>query len=387
MKFEKNTKYNTYALLALVVVAFAALLISFAMHFSEVRTFLANIFTVITPLIYAFILVLILLPVVDFFEKKFCIWLKKKKNYHKKASTLSILCTYLLLIVVVVLCVIVIIPQFATLYNFALKFADVYLPTLNKIASDISADSEFFGDMISKAFNYLKETLTNALSSLPDIAASVAAAFGNVVSVVSNWLLAVIISIYAMLRRERLKALCRKANAAVFKENTGNRIADFCGSLYHNLMWFFSSRAYNMLAVALVFYVIFLLMGLKFYSVISLVIAVCSFVPIFGMLIGGGIGMVIVLVTDTKLTLWFVLVFVIVMVLDYIFLRPRITNKRVHVSIGTTLVCVLLGFFVWDILGALCALPIYVTLRDFFMAWHRKKKEEKRETVSNSAGE
>ena len=176
-----------------------------------------------------------------------------------------------------------------------------------------------------------------------------------------------------MLRRDYLKALARKINTAIFKPQTEARIADVCREMYNNTLWFFSARAYNCIAVAVVFYAVLLLMGCKFYSVLCLVIALCSFVPIFGMLVGGTIGALIVLVTDTRLTGWFVLVFFVLMILDYAFLRPRVTNKKVRVSLGTTMICVLIGYFVWDFLGALFAVPLYVTARDLFLAWRKKK--------------
>ncbi len=385
MRFEENKKYNTIALLALAVVAFAALLISIALNFSSVREMLGRILSVMAPLIYAFIIFLVLLPASEFFEKRIAKLLRVKKNPEKKAFILSVICAYFMLALVVALCVLIIIPQFATLYGFATDFADSYLPNLTGIAADISENSDFLGDIISNMLNFLRDTLTKTLSSLPDIASKVAAAFGNVVTTVSDWLLALIISVYVLLRRERLGALLRKTNAALFKESTERRMARHGGALYRNLMWFFSARAYNTIAVAIVTYLIFLSMGLKFYSVISLIISICSFVPIFGMLVGGGISALIVLVTDTKLTGWFILVFIAIMLLDYILLRPRITNKKVKLPFGTTLICVLLGYFVWDLLGALFALPVYVTLRDIIIEWHNNKKEEKRSTVSNSA--
>lgn len=372
MKFEKNAKYNTYAVLALIVVAFAAVLVSLAMHVDAVRAFFGKMASVFAPILYAGIIMLILLPMVDFFEKRFCKLLKKHKNYEKKAAALSLVCAYLILLLVLVLAVVIVIPQFTTLYEFVLGSTE-YLSALDALANEFAASSDLFGERLLELVNSLKATLMESLKQLPNLVTKVASAFGNVVSQVSNWLLALIISIYAMLRRTYLKALCRKINAALFKPQTAVRIADICREVYNNAVWFFSARAYNSIAVAIVFYAVLLLMGCKFYSVICLVIALCSFVPVFGMLIGGTIGTLIVLVTDTRLAGWFVLVFFVLMILDYVFLRPRITNKKVRISLGTTMICVLVGFFVWDFLGALFAVPIYVTARDLFLGWRAKR--------------
>lgn len=86
MKFEKNPKYNTMALFALIVVAFAALLISLFTHADAVRAIFAKMARVLMPLLYAAILMLVLMPAVEFFERKFlpfCIARKMKKPQKK----------------------------------------------------------------------------------------------------------------------------------------------------------------------------------------------------------------------------------------------------------------------------------------------------------------
>lgn len=372
MKFEKHAKYNTYAVLALIVVAFAAVLVSLAMHVDAIKAIFSKMMSVFSPVLYAVIIMLILLPMVNFFEDRFCKLLKKHKNYEKKAEALALVCAYLILLLVLVLAVVIVIPQFTTLYEFVLGSTE-YLSALDSMANEFAAGSDLFGDRLLELFDSLKQAVKESLKQLPTLVTKIASAFGNVISQVSNWVLGLIISIYAMLRRDYLKALARKINAAIFKPQIEARIADVCREMYNNTLWFFSARAYNCIAIAVVFYAVLLLMGCKFYSVLCLVIALCSFVPIFGMLVGGTIGTLIVLVTDTRLVGWFVFVFFVLMILDYAFLRPRVTNKKVRVSLGTTMICVLIGYFVWDFLGALFAVPLYITARDLFFTWRKKK--------------
>lgn len=378
MKFEKNSKYNTYALLALIVVGFAALLISLSMHADAVWGVIVRISVVFSPIFYAFILMLVLMPIVDFFERQYHKLLCKKKQRKKLVSALALVTSYLVLLAVVGLAVGIIIPQFATLFDFLrLQDSSVFLTALDTVANGAAAEEgfgEILGDLLASLVNGLKDMLTDALKQFPTLVTKIADAFGSLISQVSNWVLALIISVYAMLRRDYLKAVARKINAALFKPGTGKRIADICREVYANTGFFFSARAYNSLAVAVVFFFVLWAMGLKFHSVICLLIAICSFVPVFGMLIGGAAGTLIVLITDTHLTGWFFLVFLVLMILDYTILRPRIINKKVQVSLGTTMICVLVGYFVWDILGALFAVPLYVTFRDMFVVWSQKRK-------------
>lgn len=381
MKFERNSKYNTTALLVLIVVAFAALVFSMLLNIKEVGAVLSKFLSVISPLVYAFLLMLVLLPIVDFFEEKFTKLLKKHKGYHKKAKVLAVVCAYVLLLAVVALVVVILVLQASRAYSFAANFADEYFPVLNKFIGDISDNFGFIGKNLETIVNAFNKTISDWLSDFPSVALAVAGALGNAVSIISAWVLATIISIYAMFRRDKLKAICRRVSAALFPETANAKVSSFFGSLYRNMVHFYSARAYNMVILAVVYYLVLLAMGLEFFSLVALIVAVCSFVPVVGTLIGGGVGLFVVFVTNTDMAVWYVVVFVALTFLDYLFITPRITNQKVRVSLGTTIICVFVGYFLGNLLGALFALPLYVTLRDIFIGWRNKKQE----TVKNSA--
>ena len=374
MKFEKNPKYNTMALFALIVVAFAALLISLFTHADAVRAFFAKMAGVLTPLLYAAILMLVLMPAVEFFERKFlplCIARRMKKP-EKKAATFALVVTYLLLVVIVLLAIVIIIPQFSVLYDTVTGSRD-YLTALDTVGKELS-EKGMVGQILYKVFDRLKSSIVDSLSEFSALLPKVVDTLGSVVSQVSNILLGVIISIYALADRHRLKAQAKKITAAFFPRSGANAIGRASREFYHNAVWFFSARALNSVVLGILFYFILLLMGERFHSVLCLIIAVCNFMPVFGVMVGFSISAVVILLTDTKLALWFCLVYVAVTFCGYLFLRPRITNSAVRLSLGVTLVCILVGLFVGGLLGGLVAVPVYVTARTLFFDFRKYRR-------------
>ena len=365
MKFEKNPKYNTMALFALIVVAFAALLISLFTHADAVRAFFAKMAGVLTPLLYAAILMLVLMPAVEFFERKFlplCIARRMKKP-EKKAATFALVVTYLLLVVIVLLAIVIIIPQFSVLYDTVTGSRD-YLTALDTVGKELS-EKGMVGQILYKVFDRLKSSIVDSLSEFSALLPKVVDTLGSVVSQVSNILLGVIISVYA---------LAKKITAAFFPRSGANAIGRASREFYHNAVWFFSARALNSVVLGILFYFILLLMGVRFHSVLCLIIAVCNFMPVFGVMVGFSISAVVILLTDTKLALWFCLVYVAVTFCGYLFLRPRITNSAVRLSLGVTLVCILVGLFVGGLLGGLVAVPVYVTARTLFFDFRKYRR-------------
>ena len=374
MKFEKNPKYNTLALFALIVVAFAALLISLFTHADAVRAFFAKMARVLMPLLYAAILMLVLMPAVEFFEQKFLplCTARRMKKPGKKAGMFALIVTYTLLVVIVLLAIVIIIPQFSVLYDTVLGSRD-YLTALDTVGKDLG-EKGMVGQILFKVFDRLKSSIVDSLSEFSALLPKVVDALGSVVSQVSNLLLGVIISIYALADRRRLKAQAKKITAAFFPQGAVNGIERVTRELYHNAVWFFSARALNSVVLGVVFYFILLVMGVKFHSVLCLIIAVCNFMPVFGVMIGFSISAIVILLTDARLALWFCIVYVIVTLCSYIFLRPRITNSAVRLSLGVTLICILVGFFVGGLLGGLVAVPVYVTARTLFLDYRKYRR-------------
>lgn len=378
MKFEKNPKYNTIALFSLIVVAFAALLISLFTHAAAVRAFFAKAIGVLAPLLYAAILMLVLMPAVEFFERKlrpFCA-AHRMKQPNKAASTLALAIAYILLVVIVLLAIVIIIPQFSVLYDTVTGSRD-YLAALDAVGRSLG-EKGMFGQILSTVLDRSKNALVNSLTEFSALLPKVMDTLGKVVSQVSDILLGVIISIYALADRHRLKAQAKKLTAAFFSRAVGDAIEHVTRELYNNAVWFFSARALHAVVLGAAYYFILLLMGVKFHSVLCLIIAVCSFLPVFGVLIGFFIAAIVILLTDTNLALWFCLLYGAVTLCDYIFLRPRITNSAVRLSLGVTLVCILLGFFIGGLLGGLLAVPVYVTARTLFLQFRAYRRAKVR---------
>ena len=188
MRFEKNTKYNTNALLVLFIIAFAAAIIALFLNISAVSLALGKLSSVIAPIVYAFLLVLVLMPAVDFFDSKFEKLLKKKKNYRKKAKVLSVLCTYLLLLAIISLAVWILVSQVSKAYLFIAKFADEYFPILNNLINDISGKDGIVGEYLSSLARGLKDAANSWVKSVPDVAKAVAGVLGGFVSSISDLL-------------------------------------------------------------------------------------------------------------------------------------------------------------------------------------------------------
>lgn len=121
----------------------------------------------------------------------------------------ALIVTYTLLVVIVLLAIVIIIPQFSVLYDTVLDSRD-YLTALDTVGKDLG-EKGMVGQILFKVFDRLKSSIVDSLSEFSALLPKVVDALGSVVSQVSNLLLGVIISIYALADRRRLKAQAKRS--------------------------------------------------------------------------------------------------------------------------------------------------------------------------------
>lgn len=374
MKFEKNPKYNTWALFALIVVAFAALLFSIAMHLPALGALLSRLYAILAPFIYAVWIMLFILPGLHLFSALFSALFSRRKkplkNAEKLVGTLSLVAAYLALFLIVFLAVAIILPQFRRIYDIAISSRD-YLLGFDAYSAAVSTDS-FFGRLLAGLLGSLKASLSGILSSLPQYVPVMVDALKTMVSGASNWLIALFVSIYALADRRRLAAILRKSAAAFLPRTSAAHALHACRVLYENTLHFISSRITLSVTLGVFFYLLCLVMGLRFAALLGLVIAVCNFIPVFGLLFGGALGGVIVLITDTEKTILFLLLYLLFTLLNTFLLRPRYTHYSVRIGLGASAVCVLTGYFIAGFAGIIFAIPVFVTLRKLLPPLYRR---------------
>ena len=373
MKPKYNEKYNTYALFALIVVAFVGVLISLFVHADRLLALWSKLLAATFPLLCAAVTLLVLLPLYDLLTGWFAKLFRRTKHQKKLATVFALIGSYLALFGVLTLLIVVILPQFKPLYEMIMNSAD-YLSRLNSIGEEIASHSDFLGERFLALTASLNEQIVSSLSEFSTYVPSIIAALKNVVSHISGWIFGFIISVYALAARDRLKAIARKLNAAFFKEKTASRLERSVKLLYGNTLYFLSARAYNALILGGTSCLLFYFAGLRFYATLCVTLMLGSFVPVFGTPAAGALGCVIVLLTDTPLFGWYFLLLVLLATLDHFLLVPRITKPQVRLTFGAAMICVLIGWFFGRLFGAVFAAPLYVTLRTLvFDLYHARK--------------
>lgn len=145
------------------------------------------------------------------------------------------------------------------------------------------------------------------------------------------------------------------------EENTREALHKISKVVYHYL-W---GRLQVMLALAIMYYITFLIFGLPYALLITLFGAFITIIPYIGPLLSGVLPVAFALVffdDFTHILIFVICIFTIQMIESYV-LEPFLIGKEVRLNALTVIFAVIFGGVVWGVAGMILFVPIFATLK------------------------
>ncbi|MBO7254455.1 MAG: AI-2E family transporter [Clostridia bacterium] len=195
---DKKLKQNLFIVLS--GVALFACLINFDVILNMAGKALTLFFPIISGFLIAFVLNVPMSGFTLFLSKIF----NKDKPKHKKAiKLLSLLLTYISILTVIVIIFTLIVPTTAKSLSSLYKTILTELPKLTDMLMEYDNDISQLTEYIQSLD--INKIIENVFSGAGTLFSSVAGFLSTTVSVVTNTFIAIIISVYVLSYKERLK--------------------------------------------------------------------------------------------------------------------------------------------------------------------------------------
>ena len=363
MRRQRNDKVHTIFLYALGVMAIAIAFLCLLLNFDSVRAIVTGFLVAFKPILYAVIFVFCVGGIVKAYSKLFTKLFVKGKKTELLCKILSVVLGYLsFLLAIVLLAVIVILP----IIN---SYQDIFATIPKRIEGAASwlegmlKSLPIIADQSDKIMQYINDSLNISMDSISKYAPIVMEWINKLVSEASNVLLGLIISIYMICSLSYINRVRTKLVHAFLSDEKAERAHNAIEAIKGYFADHFAGRLLYSVIVGMVFYVILWIMGVPFYSFLSTLIGVLSFIPVVGTLTGFGISLLFIFVIDHELVLWFVISYVLIMALGYLFLQKKIIKENARPSMTSSLVAVLIFDGLFGSIGAILAVPAYLSLK------------------------
>lgn len=215
----------------------------------------------------------------------------------------------------------------------------------------------------------IQQAATVLKSSVAVIVNGAYNAVGSVITALINMVIGIVFAFYCLGRKEILARQGRRLLYATLPEGFVDeliRILRLANSTFSN---FISGQCLEALILGCLFAIAMAILKMPYISLISVLIAVTSMVPLVGAFIGCVVGAFLILVTDPLQAVVFVVMFLILQQIEGNLIYPKVVGTSIGLPGMWVLVAVTVGGELMGIVGMFIMIPIssviYTLLRDY----------------------
>ena len=209
-----------------------------------------------------------------------------------------------------------------------------------------------------------QEAIDEAKNSTKNSTSGVLKILGSVTQIVSNSLLVFVYVFFLMLYRRHFKTFIMK----LFSESQQDEAEHTLNESVSIAQKYLAGKFILIVILAVCYTIGLSIVGIKYAILISVIAALLSLIPYIGNIIGGGLALVMALLSDGgyMVVIGVFIVFSITQFIESYILEPFIVGRRVHLNPAISIIGVVLGGVVWGVAGMLIVIPYLGILKAVF---------------------
>lgn len=369
----------------LIISTYIMIFLLFILKPTLIPNLLSKIIIAFKPFIIGGVIAfLINLPMKLIEEKAIKPVCKKNEKLSNMSRAISLLCTLIIVVLLIWIFISYIVPQLADSLRSLTNDIPNYISTLQSeiinrlehldMLKNISFDIQ---SMIQKVLVFVQNLINMFISNVFNFTIGITNFFVNL-------FLGLIIAVYILLSKEKLILQFKKLIYAFLSENICERIIYILKLTNSKFSRFILGQSIDGLILGTVFFIVFSLLNIPFAMLISIMIPILNFIPIFGTYVGIAISAFIILMAKpTSVLLFLVLVFTIQQ-LDGKFVYPVVVGNSLGLSPLWILLAIIVGGNLFGIVGMILGMPLTSVFYELLSKVINKRIEQKNITFKKN---
>ena len=375
MKFNKNL-LNTPWIAYTIATCSAVVLFVVLTHLDAIGGALHGLGTLVSPIVTAAIIAYILNPVAGMFET----YVFKEIRSARVRRDLSTLCALLSFFLVISILLIALIPQvMSSFMAFAGNF-EIYARSMQGLMRrlesaaanlniDISGLTAGSGDLLNAIRSFLPQNVNHIVNTSINVTLGIFEA-----------MVALILSVYFLNSKERMKFGFKFLLQAILSANVYPAVAELLGRCHNILLRYIIFSLLDAAIIGASNGIFMKVFGLPYVALLSVIVAVTNLVPTFGPFVGAVIGAVILVLVNPWYALWFLIFTAVIQTIDGYIIKPRLFGDSLGVPAVWVLVSIIVFGRIFGILGVIISIPLAAILSYMYRSWIMIRLEKRRES-------
>ena len=387
MRQRKFGPYLAAGVTAFAVIA-AAILVFFAIyHFSAIRALLATLAYILRPIFYGLVLAFLLLPIQRHIHDFLREWMKglwpgsARKDGVLRFCSILLSLTFAVLVVYILLAMVL--PQVYSSIVGLINACPGYLDSLQTWLTDFFQDNPDVQEAVLPYYNAAVQSLekwfseSGTLSSfqsadatidwlqkelfprLTGVFTSVYAGLWATLMLVKDLLIAVIVSVYVLVRKDKFAAQSKKIMYSMFPTRIADFLVEECRSAYRILSGFINGKLLDSLIIGIIALVCCNLLKFPYPMLLAVIIGVTNVIPFFGPFIGAIPCALLILLVSPLQCVYFCIFVLILQQFDGNILGPKILGDSTGLDSFWVLFSILLFGGLFGFAGMVLGVPVF----------------------------
>lgn len=357
-KFTKNDTYFTISIYVVITVCVSVVLIKAVWNWAETLKTFDKIVDMLMPFLIGLLIAYMMNPLVKAMDK----WIFEKMFRIKRKSMrkfLSILVSYVMVIGIIIMCISFIVPEVYTslknIYEGVQGNYDKLLKFLDKMSRkhpdmDISYITTLAKDNSSNVINFIQGSVNTILPLLYNTSISV-------ISWAINIIIAIMVSCYMLIDKDRLLKTFKKVIYAVARKEKADNFINLLRDSNRIFSNFIIGKAIDSLIIGLMCFIFMKILRLDYAVLISVIVGITNMIPYFGPFIGAIPGIIILLTTSWRQALVFSVLILILQQFDGIYLGPKILGESIGIRPVWIIFAITVGGYLAGPIGMFLGVP------------------------------
>ncbi len=355
-----NKKKLTIAVSLYLALILGIVIIS---QYDAISGFISSTLSVLSPIIIGFALSYFLNPILKFFERK----VFKKIRNKLTLRIVSLVCTFLSVVLFIIGFAMLIIPHVTESltdlgnrweeYQASMfAFIDKVILKLNELGMNTYSITS------QEVIEYVKKIFASDNDLADTILSYIANNYKNILVIPRNILLAVFISIYVLLTKERISAQTRKFINAVFNKQKAQGISKRFKKTHATFGGYFTGVVLDAIFIGISSFILCCIFRIPYASLISVVLAITNVIPVFGPFIGTIPSAFIILLSEPSKVIIFVVLVIVLQQIDGNIVAPKILGESTGISSLGVIVAITIMGACFGFVGMLAGVPIFAVI-------------------------
>ena len=306
--------------------------------------------TVVLPIILSAIIYYLLVPIVDFFERK-----GVRRIY-------SIIVLYLIIIGVLTILIVLVIPLLRDqIMRLIVSFPNLVIDIERMLEQVIGSQ---FLNQVQQTFDFNISDLASQVSNgATTILNSTFAGIGNIIGSVSKTVMAIItvpfILFYLLKDGKKLPGYILKFLPISMRSHTFTVLQE----VNKQISSYIRGQIVVSFCIGVLMFIGFVIIGLDYAPVLAVIASFTSVVPYLGPAIAITPALIIAVVTSPYMLLKLIIVWTIVQLIEGKFISPQIMGRNLHIHPITIIFIIIIAGNLFGVVGILLAVPGYAVLK------------------------